>query len=156
MSDLKVYGDYRGIHFIIVMIRWTRLSPWEFISLFHVALHLPSSRAAGVDRAERGAGHGARGLLLVPLERPDPTPTSSAHTSFTYLFWELVTLRTEFRATRPIQLDRFHSTPGPHTRMCVGGSGARGLLLVPLERPCTLDPEPSIPNPQPYTLHAKT
>ena len=30
------------IHFIIVMIRWTGLAPWEFESRFQVALHLPS------------------------------------------------------------------------------------------------------------------
>jgi hypothetical protein len=30
------------IQFIIVMIRWTGLAPWEFKSLFQVALHLPS------------------------------------------------------------------------------------------------------------------
>jgi len=30
------------IHFIIVMIWWAGLSPWEFEFLFQVALHLPS------------------------------------------------------------------------------------------------------------------
>ena len=30
------------IHFIIVMVRWTGLAPWSLISLFQVALHLPS------------------------------------------------------------------------------------------------------------------
>jgi len=30
------------IHFIIVMIRWTGLAPWDLKSLFQVALHLPS------------------------------------------------------------------------------------------------------------------
>jgi len=30
------------IHFIIVMIRWTGLAPWEFEFIFQVALHLPS------------------------------------------------------------------------------------------------------------------
>ena len=30
------------INFIIVMIRWTGLAPWEFEFLFQVALHLPS------------------------------------------------------------------------------------------------------------------
>ena len=30
------------VHFIIVMIRWTGLAPWEFEFPFPVALHLPS------------------------------------------------------------------------------------------------------------------
>ena len=29
------------IHFIIIMIRWTGLAPWEFEFFFQVALHLP-------------------------------------------------------------------------------------------------------------------
>ena len=33
------------IHYIIVMMRWTGLAPWEFLnSPFQVALHLPSTR----------------------------------------------------------------------------------------------------------------
>ena len=30
------------IHFIIVMVRWTGLAPWEFEFPFQAALHLPS------------------------------------------------------------------------------------------------------------------
>jgi len=37
------------IRFIIVMIRWTGLAPWEFNSLSQVALHLPSYKV-GADR----------------------------------------------------------------------------------------------------------
>jgi len=30
------------VHFIIVMMKWIGLAPWEVESLFQVALHLPS------------------------------------------------------------------------------------------------------------------
>jgi len=36
------------IRFTMVMIRWTGLAPWEFESLFQVALHLPSEAGGDV------------------------------------------------------------------------------------------------------------
>ena len=63
------------IHFIIVMIMWTGLAPWEFESLFQVALHLPSSAGQSTRRVQRWRARKRRGssssLLLSGLELID-------------------------------------------------------------------------------------
>ena len=43
------------IHFIIVMIRWTGLAPWDLNSLFQVALHLPPCAASTLGIEALGA-----------------------------------------------------------------------------------------------------
>jgi len=40
--ELSIDNLLVRIHFIIVMIRWTGLAPWEFEFPFPIALHLPS------------------------------------------------------------------------------------------------------------------
>ena len=55
------------IHFIIVMIRWTGLAPWE---LFQVALHLPSE-----NRCNNCPGKGCADCASTPTpQAPSPEP----------------------------------------------------------------------------------
>ena len=57
------------IHFIVEMIWWTGLSPWELNSLFQVALHLPSKGGIDIDGAhgrvpsKRRTGDGGEGRV---------------------------------------------------------------------------------------------
>ena len=61
------------ISFIIVMIRWTGLAPWDFNSLFQVALYLPAGCRLKAIRPPR-----ARPWRAAPLQRGDVAVSPSS------------------------------------------------------------------------------